>query len=75
MQIASQTSLQKKITKLLKPLLKFLFPEIKEGEEVHNEISMNMVANLMGLGNAATPLRIKSNEFSPKEKPKKRYTF
>lgn len=40
--------------------MKFLFPEIKETEKVHEEISMNMVANIMGLGNAATPLGLKA---------------
>ena len=45
---------------MFKPILKILFPKIKEEEEVHTEISMNIVANVMGLGNAATPLGLKA---------------
>lgn len=71
MKIASQTSLQSKITRLLKPLLKFLFPELKEGEQAYNEISMNMVANIMGLGNAATPLGLKAMESLQRKNTKK----
>ena len=62
MQIAKTTTLMKKLTKFLSPIMRFLFPDIKKDDPVHNEISMNMIANILGLGNAATPLRIKSNE-------------
>ena len=60
MQIANKTSVIDKLTKILKPLIKFLFPEIEENSKVHKEISMNMVANILGLGNAATPLGLKA---------------
>lgn len=68
MQIASKTSVMKKITNFLKPIMKLLFPNIKNDSNVYEEISMNMVANILGLGNAATPLRDKSNEIHAKEK-------
>ena len=58
--IAMETSLVKKLIKLLKPILKKLFPEINAEDEVHREISMNIIANLLGLGNAATPLGLKA---------------
>ena len=57
MQIASKTSAMKKITNFLKPVIKILFPKIKKNTKIYEEISMNMVANILGLGNAATPLR------------------
>lgn len=60
MQIASHTSIISKLTKALRPIMKFLFPDIREKEEVHQEMSMNIVANIMGLGNAATPLGLKA---------------
>ena len=60
MQIVSKTSLMEKIARLLKPVMKILFPKIKETESVHKEILMNIVANIMGLGNAATPLGLKA---------------
>lgn len=68
MQIASKTSVMKKITNFLKPIMKLLFPNIKNDSNVYEEISMNMVANILGLGNAATPLRNKSNEIHAREK-------
>ncbi len=58
--IAMKTTIIDKLIKLFKPLLKKLFPEISENDEVHKEISMNIIANLLGLGNAATPLGLKA---------------
>ena len=71
MQIASKTSLINKLTKLLQPIIHFLFPELKKNETVKKEISMNMIANILGLGNAATPLGLKAMKSMQKENPKK----
>lgn len=62
MEIASNTTLMEKLTKILSPLMKILFPEIKKQDKEYKEISMNMVANILGLGNAATPLGLKAME-------------
>lgn len=70
-QIAAKTTLMDKLTKLLNPLMKFLFPEIKKGDKVHEEISMNMIANMLGLGNAATPLGLKAMKSMQKQNKKK----
>ena len=56
MKIAIKTSMIEKLTKFLKPVISFIFPEIKNDKKISKEISMNMVANILGLGNAATPL-------------------
>lgn len=71
MQIAVKTSIIEKLTKFLKPLISFLFPEIKENKKISKEISMNMVANILGLGNASTPLGLKAMESMQKENPDK----
>ena len=71
MQIARKTSLINKLTKLLQPIIHFLFPELKKNETVKKEISMNMIANILGLGNAATPLGLKAMKSMQKENPKK----
>ena len=71
MEIAKQTSLMNKLTKILQPLVRFLFPELKNNQKAKEEISMNMVANLLGLGNAATPLGLKAMESMQKENQKK----
>ncbi len=60
MKIASETTIIKKLTIFLSPLINKLFPELKNDEKIKKEISMNMVANILGLGNAATPLGIKA---------------
>ncbi len=69
--IAKESSLMSKLTRLLYPLIRFLFPELKKNEIAKEEISMNIVANLLGLGNAATPLGLKAMETMQKENPKK----
>ena len=71
MQIASKTTLIDKLTNFLNPIMKILFPDIKKDDPVHKEISMNMVANMLGLGNAATPLGLKAMKTMQKENPKK----
>ena len=71
MQIANKTSLIQKLTKFLKPIIKFLFPEIKENTQIQQEISMNMIANILGLGNAATPLGLKAMKSMQKENKNK----
>ena len=69
--IASKTSLIEKLTKALNPIIKFLFPEIKGNQKIHSEISMNMIANILGLGNAATPLGLKAINSLQKENQRK----
>ena len=59
MKIAQKTSIIESLTKLLRPLINFLFPEYKKNEEMKQQISMNVIANILGLGNAATPMGLK----------------
>lgn len=67
MKIAVNTSIIEKLTKFLKPLISFIFPEIKNNKKISKEISMNIVANILGLGNASTPLGLKAMESMQKE--------
>lgn len=60
MNIAVKTSLISKLTKFLKPLIKFLFPDLKNDKKISEEVSMNIIANILGLGNASTPLGLKA---------------
>lgn len=60
MKIAYNSKLINKIVKILNPIIKKLFPEIKKDEKIKKEVSMNIIANIFGLGNAATPLGIKA---------------
>lgn len=67
MKIAVNTSIIEKLTQFLKPLISFIFPEIKNNKKISKEISMNIVANILGLGNASTPLGLKAMESMQKE--------
>ncbi len=58
MNIAEKSGLCKMISRLLSPIIDFLLPGIKNSREAKNAVSMNVTANLLGLGNAATPLGI-----------------
>lgn len=60
MQIASKTSVIDKLTSFLKPIIRYLFSDLKKRPKIQKEISMNMIANILGLGNAATPLGLKA---------------
>lgn len=71
MKIAQETTFVTKLTKLLKPIVDFLFPESKENKKAKEEISMNMIANFLGLGNAATPMGLKAMKTLQKENPDK----
>lgn len=67
MEIASNTSLIERLTKFLRPIMKLLFPDINKESPVYKEISMNIIANMLGLGNAATPLGLKAMSSLQKE--------
>ena len=60
--IMEKTTIVSKILNLLKPIINFLFPEEKNNNQLKKQISMNIIANMLGLGNAATPLGIKAME-------------
>lgn len=60
MKIWERCSLDKAIAKGLNPLTKRLFP--KENEETYKYLNLNISANLLGMGGAATPMGIKASE-------------
>jgi spore maturation protein A len=71
MQVASNTSIIDKLTNLLCPIIKLLFPEMRKNKQIQKEISMNMIANILGLGNAATPLGLKAMKSMQEENVQK----
>ena len=48
------------LSRLLRPLLRRIFPETANNPEAGNYLSANLCANLLGLGNAATPMGIEA---------------
>ncbi len=60
MKIAETSGLLDLISKKLSRFIKIIFPEIPEGDPTVGYISSNIVMNMMGLGNAATPFGLKA---------------
>ena len=58
--IAEKSGLCRLLSKLMSPVLKFIFPKLKDGSPAKDAVVMNIVANLLGMGNAATPLGLKA---------------
>jgi spore maturation protein A len=60
MKIAEKSGLIRAITKGVKPLFGFLFPKVPKGHPSLGAMAANLIANVLGLGNAATPLGLKA---------------
>lgn len=71
MKIAEQSGMVEKISRLARPVMAVLFPAIPKNHPAIGSIMMNLVANMLGLGNAATPLGIKAMEELQKLNKKK----
>ena len=67
MEVASSTNIIKYLSKILEPIVKVLFGDINIKGKAYNNIIMNIIANILGLGNAATPLGLKAMEELQKE--------
>ncbi|GAA0248535.1 hypothetical protein GCM10008922_06470 [Faecalicatena contorta] len=55
MEIATRAGIIEIASKKLRPLVRFLFPDIPEGHKANDYITTNFIANFLGLGWAATP--------------------
>lgn len=62
MEVLDQCGLSQKLANILKPLLKKLYPDIAEDKQALHHIATNVSANLLGLGNAATPSGIQATQ-------------
>lgn len=58
--IAEKSGLLNKLSVILSSILKYIFPEIPKGHISLSYISSNVIANMFGLGNAATPFGLKA---------------
>ena len=65
MEVASKTQIMSYLSKILKPIIRKLFKDLN-GKSYDN-IMMNIIANILGLGNAATPLGLKAMKELQKE--------
>ena len=60
MEVMRRSGLAQKLSRLLRPILRRLYPSVADDREVMDSISANVSANLLGLGNAATPLGLEA---------------
>ena len=62
MKIAEKAGIIRILSRAIRPIAKFLFPEIPPDHPAIGTMLMNIIANWLGLGNAATPLGLKAME-------------
>lgn len=62
MEVMKEAGLSQKLANILCPLLKLLFPSARNDKLTLSHLAENMSANLLGLGNAATPAGIRAAE-------------
>ena len=62
MEIAHQSGIIRQATKKIQPFVNFMFPGIPRGHKAREYISTNIIANIFGLGWAATPAGLKAME-------------
>ncbi len=71
MKIAEKSGVMAKLQVLSYPIIKLLFPELKKNSPAIKSIALNITANIIGLGNIATPLGIQAMKELQKENPNK----
>lgn len=68
-EVARQAGLMDRMTRGLRPVLSFLFPRIPKQHPVQEYLTANIIANILGLGWAATPMGLKAMmELAPLER-------
>ena len=55
MKVAERAGIVAGLTKAIRPFVHFMFPDIPKGHKAEQPISLNIIANVLGLGWAATP--------------------
>ncbi|XOQ49507.1 MAG: Spore maturation protein A [Eubacteriales bacterium] len=69
MKIADEGGITRILSKLLRPVMRRLFPDYEEESPAIKAICMNITANFLGLGNAATPMGIAAMKEMAKRNP------
>lgn len=67
MELAEECKLTEKLSRAFSPITRLIFKGLKDDSPAMRAISMNFTANLLGLGNAATPLGIAAMQAMEKE--------
>ena len=69
MKLAEEAGLVRSLARLFSPIIRRLFPSLKPNSPALGAIIMNLSANILGLGNAATPFGLKAMQELQKENP------
>ena len=69
LRLADEAGFVKGIARIMSPLVRRLFPTLKPNSPALGAIIMNLSANILGLGNAATPFGLKAMQELQKENP------
>ncbi len=69
MEVMRRSGLAEGLSRILKPLLKRLYPDFAGDKQVMDTVSANVSANLLGLGNAATPLGLEAARLMAERSP------
>ena len=69
LRIAENAEADRFVAYLLRPVIRFLFPNLDRDSKAVKYITLNITANILGLGNGATPMGIKAMEELDREKP------
>ena len=69
MKLAEEAGLVRSLARLFSPIIRSLFPSLKPNSPALGAIIMNLSANILGLGNAATPFGLKAMQELQKENP------
>lgn len=69
MEVMRRSGLAEGLSRLLRPVLKRLYPSVSRDKEIMDSISANVSANLLGLGNAATPLGLEAARRMSRKSP------
>ncbi len=69
MEVMRRSGLSEKLSRLLRPILRKLYPDFAKDDEVMDTVSANVSANLLGLGNAATPLGLEASRLMARKTP------
>ena len=72
LEAGKRAGLIERLSGAMRPVLRFLFPELPPESEAARQISVNMIANFLGLGWAATPAGLKAMEELKKLEEKRR---
>ena len=62
LEIGTQAGLLERFSRMLDPVMKFLFPDVPQGHPARQAMTTNIMANILGLGWAATPAGLQAME-------------